>query len=264
MLNKELLMTGEKGSIKVRLTIGKGKYEISRQDSYGFARDDVVRFGMLNVMPCWGDVHISRFIYNPEADATAFVLTGYSNVRAYVEGYARPIYNVVLMGDVYELSDPDALGTFKYLTFDPPPRRVLGSHHAPTDLGRGYYVEEVPWEAQDAEQGASDDDEWGSGWRTYLKVFHIRHGHFVDPTTKCIHKGGIVLRQGVQHLEHQNNSCAYRRSATLRERSLSQSERLQHGGFGFQRRYIYNIRKPCVGKNRANSELNTLDGGSLC
>lgn len=42
------------------------------------------------------------------------------------------------------------------LTFDPPDR-VLGSRNTQTDLG--YYVEEVPWEAQDAEQGAVNDRE---------------------------------------------------------------------------------------------------------
>ena len=40
-----------------------------------------------------------------------------------------------------------------WLSVDPPPRRVLGSRDTQTDLE--YYVEEIPWEAQDAKQGPS-------------------------------------------------------------------------------------------------------------
>ena len=60
-------------------------------------------------------------------------------------------------GSAYEhLFTEDDIGKTIPIYFTPPPRRILGSRNTLTDLRRGYYVEEAPWEAQNAEQGTSD------------------------------------------------------------------------------------------------------------
>lgn len=86
-----------------------------------------------------------------------------------VGGYTQGITGgISIGGDVYSMLNSE--GSARYLTFDPP-RRVLGSKYTQTDLGRGYYVEEAPWEAQYAEQGTSigyreSNSRWVSSMRT--------------------------------------------------------------------------------------------------
>lgn len=64
-------------------------------------------------------------------------------------------------GDVYNLEARN--GQTLAVTFDPP-RRLHAAKVITIDIGIGYYVEEDPWEAQDAEQGPSND---GRGQTTH-------------------------------------------------------------------------------------------------
>ena len=73
-----------------------------------------------------------------------------SGVTVFVEGYTQSISSSNTHdGDTYSMNNSERhpLSNLR------PPRRVLGSRDTQTDLE--YYVEEDPWEAQDAEQGTS-------------------------------------------------------------------------------------------------------------
>ena len=149
MLKKNLLLMGrKKEQRKVKLTIG-------RYESFGMGvvfGYNKVFYGSLDVVPYWGTTNdvLNALLYMYALDSTS--LGAPSGVTAFVEGYTQGISNAV-DGDIYAMNN--ATNSIRYLTFDPP-RWVLGSKNTQTDLRRGYYVEEVPWEAQDAEQGTSD------------------------------------------------------------------------------------------------------------
>lgn len=155
MLNKELLLGYTKGQRKVKLTIGHNR----KYSRYGYYSGSM---GSVDVLPYWIN---SRYVIHElfaDVNETIFKLT-YDDegveVTVYVEGYPTAMSSGTLKeGDIYSMRDNE--GFIRHLTFDLPPRRVLGSKYTPTDLGRGYYVEEDPWEAQNAEQGTSDGGRW--------------------------------------------------------------------------------------------------------
>lgn len=83
-------------------------------------------------------------------NSTIKVVTPYTSVLFDTVESGLDILVVSVDGD--PLNFKSNVGNTIPIYFDPPDR-VLGSRNTQTDLK--YYVEEVPWEAQDAEQGAS-------------------------------------------------------------------------------------------------------------
>lgn len=147
MLNKELLMGSKQGQRKVVLTIGKMS-GIVNGGVYGC--NILFGFGSLDALPYWETPDARGLdLWYSEPYGKTYCQT-ISGVMIFVEGYPQSIFNdVELDGDPYSMAGE--VGGIRYLTFDPPPRRVLGSRNTQTDLRRGYYVEEAHWEAQDAE-----------------------------------------------------------------------------------------------------------------
>lgn len=168
MLNKELLIgSPSKKYMDVLLTV---KYSAP---NFGFkykgpneSEHELFYMGKINVLPYW----------NVESDRVYMVTLVEDAI--YGEGFIRIEPNKASL--TLTVTTPKGATTFdlidqqyKYipnsamrlseqvdtqilLTFDPPPRWVLGSKDTRTNLRRGYYVEgKVPWEAQNAEQGAS-------------------------------------------------------------------------------------------------------------
>ena len=145
MLNKRLLIASakKKEQRKVKLTIGR--YRRLGGSKYGY--DKSYSFGSLDVVPYWGTTNdvMKSLVYTREE--TRFDAP--SGITAFVKRYTQGITSgKAITGDIYSMNKSE--GAVRYLTFNPP-RRLPRSKHTQTDLK--YYVEEVPWEAQDAEQG---------------------------------------------------------------------------------------------------------------
>lgn len=143
MLNKMLIASAKKKEQrKVELNIGFSGNECA----CGYSKFEV---GSLDVLPYWGtrDIRVYSFVFGGPMSATVFYLTDDSvKVTAYVEGYKKSIASgYISKDDLYNMEG--SLGEDRYLTFNP--RRVPRSLHTRTNLE--YYVEEIPWEAQDAE-----------------------------------------------------------------------------------------------------------------
>lgn len=143
MLNKELLLGNTGGQQPVALTVGK----FYRRGFYYYGFDSLY-FGTLTPVPFWGDnVELAVLAYFEDDYLTKCVPTdrGYA-FKVYISGHqSSPISaGESISGDPFNLSEK--ADQTVYLTFDPP-RRVLGSKHTRTNLGRL----EDPWEAQDAE-----------------------------------------------------------------------------------------------------------------
>ena len=158
MLNKEQLLMGNTvGQQPVALTIGVfGRREFHY---YGF---DAGYFGTLAPVPFWGDnVRLGTLAYFEDEYRTRCASTDRGCFfTVYISGYENTPIDTgeTKKGDYYNFSAK--VDQTVYLTFDPP-RRVLGSRDTQTDLE--YCVEgKVPWEAQNAEQGAS----YGRSWRS--------------------------------------------------------------------------------------------------
>ena len=155
MLNKELLIGNTGGQQPVALTVGRKRQgtSVPRIYEYGYDRLD---FGELAPDLFWGnDIRLNSLKCYNGYYTTCHVSNSSFIVTVYVSGYHdSPIRSEGnIDGDIFELKEK--VGQTVYLTFDPP-RWVLGSKDARTNLRRGYYVEgKVPWEAQNAEQGAS-------------------------------------------------------------------------------------------------------------
>lgn len=188
MLNKELLMGNTRELRPVALTVqkySKGAYGYA----YGF---DSERFGALAPVPFWGgDLRLKSlafYSYEGFTKCEASDKESSHNIMVYISGYQDSQIEIggTIMGDIFEFEKK--VDQTVYLTFDPP-RRLLGPKDTQTDLGIGYYVEEAPWEAQNAEQGTSDD-----GWRRGV----------VDSTIK-FHRG-LLYRSNPVGL---NRSVAY-------------------------------------------------------
>lgn len=149
MLNKEtLLMRNTGGQQPVALTVGS--YRISGPYFYyGYDRGHI---GALAPVPFWdNNVRLSTLRYDNQNNRTTCAATDrIFNLTVYISGYQdSPISSgESISGDPFRLTAK--VGQTVYLTFDPP-RRVRGLKDTQTDLGIGYYVEEIPWEAQDAE-----------------------------------------------------------------------------------------------------------------
>lgn len=164
MLNKEQLLMGNTvGQQPVALTIGVfGRREFHY---YGF---DAGYFGTLAPVPFWGDnVRLGTLAYFEDEYRTRCAPTDRSCFfTVYISGYENTPIDTgeTKEGDYYNFSAK--VDQTVYLTFDPP-RRVLGSKHTRTNLGRL----EDPWEAQDAEQGTSDG-EWCKGVVDYTVQVH--------------------------------------------------------------------------------------------
>lgn len=160
MLNKEQLLMGNTvGQQPVALTIGVfGRREFHY---YGF---DAGYFGTLAPVPFWGDnVRLGTLAYFEDEYRTRCAPTDRSCFfTVYISGYENTPIDTgeIKEGDYYNFSAK--VGQTVYLTFDPP-RWLLGPKDTRTNLFLDYYVEgEVPWEAQNAEQGTSDD-RWRRG-----------------------------------------------------------------------------------------------------
>ena len=181
MHNKELLMAGaSKAQKEVRFTVGYSEVV----EAYGMRYNDFsVSFdvGGINVLPYWNTSFLAS-ILEDELTRTLYVSLSTPNPN-----FSLCVKNRRGSNQLTWLSDDSQTAMAKsalalrddvnaeiILTFDPPPRRVLGSKHAQTNLGIGYYVEEVPWEAQNAEQGASDD-RWCRGVVDYAILSYRRH-----------------------------------------------------------------------------------------
>ena len=166
MLNRELLMVGaSKAQKEVRLTVG---YNVDAEAFGMYYTFPGFSIGAMNVLPYWDTASFLQGILEDELTRTLHVSLSAPN-----PGFSLRIKNsrgsnqlTWPSGDSLTAFDKSALtlrddvNTEIILTFDPP-RWVLGSKDTRTDLGREYYVEEEdPLEAQNAEQGTSDD-----GWR---------------------------------------------------------------------------------------------------
>lgn len=156
MLNKELLMGNTRELRPVALTVQK-----YNRGAYGYAYGfDSERFGALAPVPFWGgDLRLKSLAFYSYEGFTKCKASGEEpshNIMVYISGYQDSQIEIggTIMGDIFEFEKK--VDQTVYLTFDPP-RWVLGSRDTQTDLRRGYYVEEVPWEAQDAEQGTVND-----------------------------------------------------------------------------------------------------------
>nr|DAS36753.1 MAG TPA: hypothetical protein [Caudoviricetes sp.] len=167
MLNKEQLLMGNTvGQQPVALTVGV----FDRRDFhyYGF---DAGYFGTLAPVPFWGDnVRLGTLAYFEDEYRTRCAPTDRSCFfTVYISGYENTPIDTgeTKEGDYYNFSAK--VDQTVYLTFDPPPRRLSGSQDTQTNLE--YYVEEDPWEAQNAEQGTSDD-RWCRGVVDSAIKFH--------------------------------------------------------------------------------------------
>lgn len=148
MFNKELLMGNTGGQQPVALKVAS--YRVSSSNLYyGYG---LGYFGWLEPRPFWGNyAYLNELKYDNKDNRTRCSMTDRSvDVTVYVSGYQdSPISSgKSISGDPFRFTAK--VGQTMYLTFDPP-RRVLGLKDTQTDLRRGYYVEEVPWEAQGAE-----------------------------------------------------------------------------------------------------------------
>lgn len=167
MFNKEMLLGSTQGQRKVKCTLGYYHSEYTGS-VYGYRITKYTAYGSLDILPYWGttsDVMTGLF---RQQQRTYFEAP--DGVTVFMEGYTHALSSGSSTElDVYRMYNLDG-GKVRYLTFDPP-RRLSGSRDARTDLGRGYYVEEVPLEAQDGEQGTSDDG-WCRGVVDSTTQFH--------------------------------------------------------------------------------------------
>lgn len=145
----------------------KKKGFTSSQIHYGYMENPAL--GVLNKVPYWGNSY--SYLYSLVSDilidtgryrTTFHILESDAlSVRVTIPKNGMSFTKQAGESDTQEYSNAlrfnELVGQEVELVFDPPPRRLLGSRNIRTNLGIGYYVEEVPWEAQDAEQGTPDD-----------------------------------------------------------------------------------------------------------
>lgn len=174
MLNKELLMVGEaEPHMFIILNNGQGFTDPGDHIHYGYERSYPEAMGPsignVNRIPYWGspDSAVLQALYVSYSDHG-----GYStNLRFRYMIPSVPMsvtikdltvefsnaYSTWLYGPYSDIWDFERSENMTLPVYFDPPRRALGSTNPRTNLRRGYYVEEGPWEAQDAEQGTSDD-----------------------------------------------------------------------------------------------------------
>lgn len=162
MLNKELLMAGDNAPHgHILMTVGQSIADKTvGWNTYG-------PMGSVDRVPSW-----NIYGYTCVLDSLEFVEPGpftdcslSSNFQdpfpskfhltISVDGISRDFEfssasssDDIFMFDAFNLESK--VGQTLAVTFDPP-RRLRTSTYITFDLGIGYYVEEVPWEAQDAE-----------------------------------------------------------------------------------------------------------------
>ena len=181
MLNKELLITKEDiPTGHILLTVGNA-FELFT-DVYGYSRQQNAiagNYGRVNKVPYWRTrgydslvelsyvpayENVSGNLTSPKTNVIMectdsltrapqrFMVTVFINEGSHTWMFDGSETNGWASGDPFNLSG--SVGKTLSVTFDPP-RWILGSRDTQTDLE--YCVEEAPWEAQDAEQGTSDD-----------------------------------------------------------------------------------------------------------
>lgn len=176
MFNKELLMAGATGKEPHILITVQHYYDSDAGAKY-FGYNAYAHAGKVSRIPCWGrystmknytalnvlatnaGLILETMIHwrNPYT-SNRIVATRLDTEKSVVFVNTASPTTVLFASDF--LFTAAEIGKEVPVIFDPPPRLLFGSRYGRTDLGRGYYVEEVPWEAQNAEQGTSDD-----GWR---------------------------------------------------------------------------------------------------
>ena len=195
MHNKELLMTGITIPRKEPHTLITIVLYVNNSDfpyttvTYGYS--DYKDEGNVSRIPCWGGygtiknytaletlateaptdgktVIKWRNPFSPNRLVVTRLDTGKSVEFVHTDSSASKLF-----ADASLFTESDE-GREIPVIFDPPPRLLFGSRYRRTDLGRGYYVEEVPWEAQNAEQGSSDDG-WCRGVVDYAILSYRRH-----------------------------------------------------------------------------------------
>ena len=175
MLNKELLMAGATGK-EPHILMNVIRYYDSDMGHRYYGYNAYSGDGEVSKIPCWGrygtmanytalevlatreglilETMISfRNPYTPNKLEVKRLDTGKFAVFEHDNASASTLF---ADASLFWASDID-IGI--PLIFDPPPRLLFGSRYRQTDLGIGYYVEEVPWEAQDAEQGTVNGTE---------------------------------------------------------------------------------------------------------
>lgn len=182
MLNKELLITGiTRKEPHVILTVDEGYIVSQSADGYGY--DKYSGIGMISRIPCWvfnDPTKLQTLGTVPESYQTVvswdelfyskrLVITRLDTGRS-VEFVNTDSYTYGLRADDASFFTRADIHNEIPLIFDPP-RLLFGSRYGQTDLGIGYYVEEVLWEAQNAEQGTSDD-RWCRGVVDSTIKFH--------------------------------------------------------------------------------------------
>lgn len=165
MLNKELFM-GKPQINKIYLTVGYYE-DVWWGERFGVNTEKHI--GSISAIPKWGGKALeycyievgklkdsptkykySRYVPSSDSVKQITMITESGSVTLEkLPKYSNYVYN----SDYDVLNFTESIGKTIEITFDPlpPPRRLFGSRNTQTNLGRGYYVEEVPWEAQDAE-----------------------------------------------------------------------------------------------------------------
>lgn len=162
MLNKELLITGiTRKEPHVILMVDEGYIVSQSADGYGY--DKYSGIGMMSRIPCWvfnDSTKLQTLGTVPESYQTVvswdelfyhkrLVITRLDTGRS-VEFVNTDSYTYGLRADDASFFTRADIYNEIPLIFDPP-RLLFGSSYGQTDLGIGYYVEEAPWEAQNAE-----------------------------------------------------------------------------------------------------------------
>ena len=157
MYNKELLMAGKEAhNGPILMTVGEGEH------LFGWKRDE--RVGSINKIPYFGKnfpdnyYYINDICYDKNFNYTQCGLIGNKpniSFNIQIDGISRSIN--IRTNNFYVIEDKkdsfnfeNKVGKTIEVTFNPP-HWLLGFRNPQTDLK--YYVEEVPWEAQNAEQG---------------------------------------------------------------------------------------------------------------
>lgn len=249
MFNKELLMVGATGKEPhILMYVTQYNDPAIGHDYYGY--NTYCNAGEVSKIPCWGRYgtmknYSALEVLGTKADLTLETIINWRNPytsNKLVVTRLDTEKSVMFFNkdaSTYALIAADFLFTAAEiekeipLIFDPPPRLLFGSRYGRTDLGIGYYVEEVPWEAQDAEQGTSDDRRrrWG----------------VVDSTLKFLR--GLLYRSNPVGLNRsdayplgrtseQRGYCSYSNTAKEYPTTYTKCRNLQ----GHNRRWVYNRR----------------------
>ena len=164
----------------IELTVGKHTENSSNLDYFGYQNLRDTPYGSISRIPLFIDDRGMQFFidglytfhtYSTYLSASRYItcaITVIIDSKRYVFHFSNE--QMSHRTDFF-FSDSD-VGTTLPIYFDPP-RGVLGSKDTQTDLRREYYVGEVLWEAQDAEQETSDD---GRRRRVVDSIIQVHRG----------------------------------------------------------------------------------------